>query len=451
MPKMKPLETTYDPDAVDSSMAMFCKLPRSIPVALSGPVAEFGTATVDGIALTRCQQTRDALGKWKLMVPVGEVAREYGRSYTVRLEGFRGRLGRKFPACTFEIKTAARKLPDPAYATHDAQALQAAREGMVLLKNENRALPLKKGSVLNCFGDGQHMYRISATGASKINPRWAPTFLQAVADHSDFTVNTALSAFYRVGNAVPDDAMLRQAKALSDTAILFITRHSGEGQDNRPIKGQYYLTDEEYALARFLAANFEKTVLILNTGYPIDLRWTEEMNISAILYTGFAGMLSAYALTEILDGRTNPSGCLPDTWAWDYRDYSTSDNQPVLDGDAPTPRDKDFGVRIYYEEDIFVGYRYFDTFQKPVAYPFGYGLSYTQFEIKPRLCPTDGGIAVEVTVTNTGTVPGKKAVQLYVSPPAGRLQKAAHVLAGFEKTELLQSGESQTMLLSADP
>ena len=451
MPKMIPLEKRYDPDAVDSSMAMFCKLPRSVPVGLTEPVTVFGTATVDGVPLTHCEQVRDALGKWRLMVPVGQVAREYGRGYTVRLEGFLGKNGKKFPACTFALETTARKQPDPAYASHDAQALQAAREGMVLLKNENRVLPLPKGSILNCFGEGQHVYRITATGASKINPRWAPNFLQAVEDHSDLSVNAELSEFYRAGNAVPEEGMLLRAREQSDTAILFITRHSGEGQDNRPVKGQYYLTDEERALAEAVTAAFPKTVLILNIGHPIEMEWTEELNIHSILSTGFAGMLSAYALVEILDGRTNPSGCLADTWAWDYWDYAASKNQPVLGEGDLNPTDKAFGVRIYYEEDIYLGYRYFDTFGKDVAYSFGHGLSYTGFSIK-----TDhfrigaGGVRLDVTVTNTGDVPGKKTVQLYASPPAGRLPKSDHVLVGFEKTKLLAPGESQTLTLTAD-
>ena len=451
MPAMKPTELTFDIDAIDSSMSLFSKLPRAIGVNLSEKVTRFGVARVDGIPLSYCEQTQNGLGKWVLLVPVGEVAREYDRVYTVTLEGFYGKYGRKFPACTFALKTDKQRQRDLAYDEHDAQALNAAREGMVLLKNENQALPLKKGSVLNCFGEGQHLFRITATGASRINPRWAPTFCQAVAQHSEFIINEELADHYRLGNPAPDGAMLRRAREKSDTALIFLTRHSGEAQDNRPIPGQYYLTDEELAMMRAVTAVFNKTVLILNTGYPVAMNWLKDMQISSILYTGFAGMLASYALVEILDGRTNPSGCLADTWAWDYWDDPVSKNQPVLDAGTPVPKDNAHGVRIYYEEDVYLGYRYFDTFEKSAAWFFGDGISYTDFELRSEnLIRNKKGIALDVTVTNTGAVPGKKAVQLYASAPSGKLEKPRHVLVAFDKTRLLAPGESQTLSLTAD-
>lgn len=451
MPVMKPRVTTFEPDEIDSSLCLFSRMPRAIPVELTGPIEEYGTATVDGIRLSCCEQIKDAQGKWKLMIPVGEVAYEYGRTYRVELKGFRGKHGRNFPPCTFELTTTPQKQPDPSYAEHDELALNAAREGMVLLKNDDRVLPLRKGSVLNCFGEGQHTYRITATGASRINPRWAPNFSQAVADHSDFTINAELAEFYRAGNGAPDPEILRRAKAQSDTALIFISRHSGEGQDNRHIPGQYYLTDEEMEMVKAVTAAFDKTVLILNTGYPISMEWTRGLNISSILYTGFAGMLSAYALVEILDGRTNPSGCLADTWSWDYFDSPVSKNQPVLGVGEPTPGDKAFGVRIYYEEDIYVGYRWFDTFGKSVTYPFGHGLSYTDFTIKTEnFSRGEKDVSLNVTVANTGAVAGKKVVQLYLSAPDGKLKKPARVLMGFEKTRLLAPGESQTISMTVE-
>ena len=444
MAYMKPIQTTFDPDEIDSSMHAISKMPRAIPVALAAPLTQFGTATVDGIALSGCEQVKNALNRWFLMVPVGEVAFEYDRSYTVKLEGFRGTLGKKLPPCTFQLKTVARKMEDPVYAEHDLQALEAAREGMVLLKNDSNTLPMKKDSVLNCFGNAQYMYRISATGASKINPRWAPNFHQAVEDHSDFTLNRELADAYRVHNGTPEASLLEKARAASDTAVIFLGRHSGECQDNRPIAGQYYLTEDEKNMIRAVCAAFDKTVLILNVGYPIEMRWIMEQGISSILYTGFAGMLSSYALLEILDGRTNPSGCLADTWSLDYYDSPASRNQPTLKAGEPTPKDNAFGVHIYYEEDIYNGYRYFDTFQKKVAYPFGHGLSYTDFSVRAEgFKQTAEGICLNVVVANVGFVSGKKVVQLYASAPDGKLEKPAHVLVGFEKTKLLAPGESQ--------
>ncbi len=450
MPQMKPTERTFDIDAIDGSMSLFSKLPRAIGVQLSEKVTYFGTASVDGIPLSHCEQTQNGLGKWVLLVPVGEVARDYDRTYTVKLEGFRANHDRAFPTCSFELKTEKQRQRDPSYDAHDGQALQAAQEGMVLLKNEDGVLPLQKDSVLNCFGEGQHLFRITATGASRINPRWAPTFAQAVAQHSEFALNEELADYYLLGNPLPDAAMLQRAKEKSDTALIFLTRHSGEAQDNRPIPGQYYLTDEEIQMIRAVTNTFEKTILILNIGYPISMTWLKEMHISSILYTGFAGMLASYALVEILDGRTNPSGCLADTWSWDYYDHPVSLNQPVLGEGQPVPKDNACGVRIYYEEDIYVGYRYFDTFEKGVAFPFGYGLSYTNFELKTdHFCRSQGGISLDVTVTNIGSAAGKKVVQMYVSAPAGKLEKPRHALIGFEKTKLLLPGESQRLHLEA--
>lgn len=447
---MLPIEKTYNPDQIDGKLSAFSKLPRVIQVSLTAPIEEHGVATVNGIPLSRCEQIQ-AVGFYMLLVPVGEVAREYDSTYTVKLEGFKGKNGKKFPTCTFKLKTTSRNYQDTAYAEHDEQTLQAAREGMVLLKNQGNLLPLGEESVLNCFGEGQHTYRISATGASLINPRWAPNFMQAVEDNSHFTINQELAAYYKSGNRVPDKELLLRAKEQSDTALLFITRHSGEGQDNRPIRGQYYLTEEELAMAKAITSVFEKTVLILNTGYPIEMSWTRELNITSILFTGFAGMLSAYALMEILDGRTNPSGRLSCTWPWEYYDNIVSKNQPVLKEGIPALADNEAGVRIYYEEDIYVGYRYFDTFGKAVAYPFGHGLSYTTFALAGKnFCRDAGGVHVNIEVKNTGAVAGKEVVQLYLTAPQGKLEKPAHVLVAFDKTRLLAPGDSQVLHLDVE-
>lgn len=453
IPMMIPLTKTYDPDQIDGKLSGFSKLPRAIQISLTAPVAKdgMGRATVDGVPLSRVDAV-NAVGFPILLVPVGEVAREYDHTYTVELDGFVAENGKKFPKCRFRLKTTSRKSQDPAYAAHDEQTLIAAREGMVLLKNQGNVLPLRPDTVLNCFGEGQHMFRISATGASLINPRWAPNFHQSVAEHSRFTVNEELAEFYRTPDAgAPEEAVLGRARERSDTALIFLTRHSGEMQDNRPISGQYYLSENERQMIRSVTAVFPKTVVILNTGYPIEMGWTKELGIQAIIYTGFAGMLAGYALTEILDGRTNPSGKLPDTWAWDYYDAPASRNLPTLKEGQPSLSDAASGVHVYYEEDLYVGYRYFDTFRKDVAFSFGHGLSYTEFASTVDAFHWDGKcVTVSVTVTNQGSYPGKEVVQLYVSAPEGRLEKPAHVLVGFEKTNLLQPGQSQALTISAD-
>lgn len=453
LPFIIPIDKSYDPDQIDGELSAFSKLSRCMQMSLTAPLAPngYGRVTVDGTELSPGEMVM-AVGFPLLLVPVGEVAREYDRSYTVKMEGFRAKDGKKFPPLTFTLKTTSRKLQNAAYAEHDEQTLIAAREGMVLLKNQDHLLPLAENSVLNCFGEGQHMFRISATGASAINPRWKPNFMQAVADHSHFSVNPELADYYRTtGACVPDADVIQRAKLQSDTALIFITRHSGEMQDNRLTKGQYYLSDAEREMVETVSREFGKTVLILNTGYPIALDWTKELDIDAILYTGFAGMLASYALVEILDGRTNPSGKLPDTFAWDFADHPVSKNYPTLPEGHPHIPDAGSGVRMYYEEDIYVGYRYFDTFGKGVAFPFGHGLSYTAFTAEASgFARTETGAALDVTVTNTGSTAGKEVVQLYLSAPDGRLEKPAHVLVGFEKTKLLAPGESQTLHLTAE-
>lgn len=450
---MLPIVRRYDPDVIDTgALSVFTKLSGYIPVLLLAPVAEggMGRATVDGVELTRCDAI-NVRGLHLLLVPVGEVAREHGRRWRVALEGFRAKNGRRFPRCAFWIRTTARREADPAFAEHDAMALEAAREGMVLLRNEGGALPLAEDAWLNCLGHGQHTWRASASGASRINPRWRPGFHRAVLEHSRFRVNRELSEFFLNPRAgVPDADMLARAREKSGAALVFISRNSGEMQDNRPVSGQYYLTDGETALLRAARAAFEKVIVILNAGYPISMAWLKRIPVDAIVYTGFAGMLSAFALMEILDGRTNPSGHLADTWPWDHRDNPVSRNFPALGADDPYMREDEAGVRVYYEEDVYLGYRYFDTFGAPVAFPFGHGLSYTRFEMEPVGLARDGGAAtVRVRVRNAGPAAGKAVVQLYAAAPAGKLQKPAHVLAGFEKTRRLEPGEAQVLSLAA--
>ena len=450
---MLPLVRRYDPAVIDTGLfATFSRVSRYIPVALLAPLAEggMGRATVDGVALTGCDVVQ-IRGVRLLLVPVGEVALEYGRRYRVALEGFTARGGRRFPRCAFWITTAARRAPDPAFEAHDAQALDAAREGMVLLRNEGGALPLAEDATLNCLGAAQHHWRVSASGASRINPRWRPDFHQAVREHSRFRVNRELSDFYLDPRAgAPDGPTLARARAMSDAALVFIGRRSGEMQDNRLVPGEYCLTDAELAMLRSARAAFSRVIVILNTGYPISMEWLRDIPVDAVLYAGFAGMLSAYALVEILDGRTNPSGHLPDTWPWDFRDDPVSRNFPRLGADAPYVHEDAQGVRVYYEEDVYLGYRYFDTFGVPVAFPFGHGLSYTRFEVTPvGLARDDGAATVRVAVENAGGAPGKAVVQLYAAAPAGRLEKPAHVLVGFEKTRLLAPGERQVLSLAA--
>lgn len=457
MPKFSLMQKTLNLEQTEGKYSAFAKCCYALPVRLSRPLAEdgYGTVTVDGVEISRGKVFfMDSIIKMNCMlIPVGEVAREFDREYTVRFSGFRAENGQMFRDQSFRFRTLPRKQKDPRYEAHDLVALQAAREGMVLLKNDDAILPLERRTVMNCFGAAQFIFRNSATGAGLINPRWQADFHQAVLEHSEFRVNDEISALYsRLRDVTPSEDELRRARAVSDIALIFISRTSGEFLDNKPDKGGYYLTDDEEAMIRTVSAAFEKTVAIINTGYPIDMRWVDRYGVKAALWTGFPGMCGGYALVELLDGRETPSGKLPDTWAQDYPDYPSSHNFMNYHEGDDVPGEKTHGVRLFYEEDIYVGYRYFDTFEKPVQYPFGHGLSYTAFSwTAVEIENENGSVSLRATVINTGSRVGKETLQLYIQPPAGLLEKPLRVLVDFGKTALLQPGETAALQLNATP
>ena len=451
------MQKTLNLEQTEGKYSAFAKCTYALPVRLTKPLAKdgYGTVTVDGIEISRGKAFfMDSVVKMNCMlIPVGEVAREYDREYTVAFHGFTAEDGSRFKDASFKFKTLPRRQKDEKYAAHDAVALRAAVEGMVLLKNEGPVLPLKADATLNVFGAAQYIFRNTATGAGLINPRWQANFHEAVREHSRFTVNEKISALYsRLRDVAPTEAELKAAREKSDTALIFLSRTSGEFLDNKPIQGGYYLTDEEEAMIAAVSAVFDKIVAVINSGYPIDMRWADKYGVKAAIYTGFAGMCAGYALVELLDGRENPSGKLPDTWALDYYDYPSAANFTNFREDDEVPGEKTHGVRLFYEEDIYVGYRYFDTFQKPVQYPFGHGLSYTDFAWRAESVEADeDGVSVTAAVKNTGTRGGKEVLQLYVGAPDGKLEKPRRVLADFEKTKRLAAGEEQKLTLTAEP
>ena len=448
---MLPIIRSFDPEADVARLSVYTKLRGYVAVAAFAPVQSgVGRATVDGVELSRWECVT-VKGVRLLLIPVGDVVHEHGRRCRVVLEGFMTPSGRRFPRCAFWARTEVRRQPNPEHAQRDEAALNAAREGLVLLKNGNGTLPLKSDATLNCLGRGQHRWRLSTAGSASVNPRWRPGFHRAVLEHSGFTVNAELSDFYRQSHAdVPEDAVLERAREMCGTALVFIERASGEMIDNRPVPGEYYLTDGELAMLRAARAHFDRLVVILNTGYPIGMAWMQQIAPDAVVWAGFGGMLSAWALVELLDGRLNPSGHLPDTWAWDIADDPVSRNYPVpAPGDGYIQEDS-IGVRVYYEEDVYLGYRFFDTFRAPVAFPFGHGLSYTRFEFTPiGLKKAADGVSLKLRIRNAGKVAGKCVAQFYVDLPEGKLEKPVRMLADFAKTALLAPGEAQELTLLA--
>ncbi len=447
---MGPLE--YNPLEIEQQMYMFDRrcvgcvmvIPTR-PVDQSAP----GTVRLDGKPLENYFfLVMDAGGYTVNMmgIPVrGMVG--YGEEHTLAFSGFVTTDGDEIESCELTMHTTEHPVYTPGYEAHDAIAYQAAAEGMVLLKNDG-VLPLQKDAVLALFGDGVTNFRNSATGAGKINPRFMRTLRDAIAEASDFVTLPELDAFYRLPvNAMPSDEIFQKAREATDLGILIITRGTGENIDCRPVPGEYYLTPEEEALLERISKEFAHTLVLVNTGYPIDMRWVRTYHVDAVLYTGLAGQSAAEATLAVLDGRVNPSGHLSDSWTWTYMDNPANAN--FYAGEVIRADDR-IWAQTCYEEGIYVGYRYYETFGREVAFPFGWGLSYTTFSQNAVLTKDDGdGFAsVKLTVTNTGSRPGKAVAQIYAALPETLQEQPARILAGFAKTGELAPGEAEELLIS---
>lgn len=386
-------------------------------------------------------------GMWILGVPLRGIVTEAGKNYELHVEGFQDVDGNNMNPQDFQVMAKEKVVPEEKFRNHEMVARQAAVEGTVLLENKNHLLPLEKGTVLNLFGKGIYQFRNGAVGAGKISPRYSVNLVEAIQENNYFNCNQELIEFYRCDDdQIPPETLLNQARKKSDLAIIMLSRAAGENMDNSSAKGEYYLSEQEELLIAKVTEVFSHAIAILNVGYPIDLSFVEKYNVEGVLYCGFGGMLAGPALIDILSGKENPSGKLPDTWTEDYFDLPSSKNfydcvdKPRMDADSTAY------VDTCYEEDIYVGYRYFDTFQKKVRYPFGYGLSYSEFEIETKEISFDGEfLNLEVTVENVGERPGKEVVQIYVGKPETEEETPKKELVAFEKTDELNAGEKQVI------
>ena len=261
--------------------------------------------------------------------------------------------------------------------------------------------------------------------ASLIKPRW------------QFSLQEAIE---KAGFAIGESAQ---------TALYVLSRGSGENKDNKPIAGNYYLTETGKRELSEAVKKYQHVILILNTGYPVEMKYISSLPLSAIIWTGFCGQRGTESLADILCGKVNPSARLADTWSYDYYDMPAADNFVNQDETTPVYSDdgKKQGVRVFYEEEQFVGYRYFDTFRKPAAFEFGHGLSYTKFSVSAKAAWESGVLSVTAEVRNVGERAGKESVLVYVGSPRGRLKKPVRTFAGFEKTKLLAPGEKETLIL----
>ncbi|MBX7127344.1 MAG: glycoside hydrolase family 3 C-terminal domain-containing protein, partial [Cyclobacteriaceae bacterium] len=256
------------------------------------------------------------------------------------------------------------------------------------------------------------------------------------------------------------DALIDKAAETSATAIVSIGRNAGEGSD-RPLESNYYLTAEERAFINKVATTFharnKKVVVVLNIAGVIDVaQWRDA--VDAIVLAWQPGLEGGNAIADILSGAVNPSGKLATTFPASYSDDPTAKNFPgKVFKDKPLQGmfgQQAFESEVVYEEGVYVGYRYYSTFGVKPAYPFGYGLSYTSFlysNLNLSAPAFTNQLTAAVTVTNSGAVPGKEVVQLYLSAPNGKLDKPASELKAFAKTRLLQPGESQTLTFTLRP
>lgn len=342
---------------------------------------------------------------------------------------------------------------------HIQLSRRAAAEGSVLLKNEHDVLPFAKGTKVAIFGKAQIDYVKGGGGSGNTVVSYVRNIYQGLKTKTkhikifeplSFYYQDYVDAQYEAGGLngmfdeapVPED-LLAQAKDFTDTAIITICRYSTETEDRRNDKTDhyFYLSPAEQHMVETVAANFANIVVLLNVGAMIDTSWfAQNPKISSAVMLWQGGMEGGLAAADILTGEVNPSGKLVDTCASSFEDYPSSEGFHESD---------DY---VKYTEDIYVGYRYFETVpgkKEKVVYPFGYGLSYTTFELSDIDAYNNAKrIFVTFTVTNTGTKAGKEVVQLYYSAPQGKLGKPAKELCGFVKTKLLEPGESEELCIS---
>lgn len=403
---------------------------------------------------------------------------------------------------------------DEAFANANAKNIEICSEGFVLLKNEQNALPLASGAKVSVFGKNSVDLSYGGSGSSGFTGIDYKTMDDSLTE-AGFQTNAALRKFYEDDRAsgagrssnssdldsgdnevitvgeTPQSMYTQQVKdsykEFGDAAIVVITRIGGEGFDLPRYQGDtegavsedsHYLEldqNEIDLLAAVTDGGFDKVIVVFNIPSAFEATFLEDPDyapfadkIDAAIWTGFAGGEGIMALGKILNGEVSPSGRLVDTWAADFSKDPTFVNFGT--GPSPAFSDKYTNGQYYfvdYEEGVYVGYRYYETraltdgedwYAENVVYPFGYGLSYTQFAWEVGQPSTseikkDGTIEIDVTVTNTGAVAGKEVVQLYCTPPyyEGGIEKAAKVLCGFAKTGELQPNESETVTLSFDP
>ncbi len=363
-------------------------------------------------------------------------------------------------------------------------AQQVTDEGLVLLENEDNVLPLTGEKKLNVFGFGAMNYKMGGGGSGATNLDQAVSLYEGL-DQAGIAYNQDLYDFYVENEDLVDsgssnvwaqmaagmfgeekpsepettdyitDEVMTQAKDYSDTAMIVVTAMSSEASDASV--DQLQISDNERALIDRVANEFENVIVLVNSGYAMDLTFIDEYeSIKSVMWIGNPGAYGATSIGNTLAGNVNPSGRLNDTYVTDINTI------PAVQNTGDYKYDNIPGVgRLDYEEGIYVGYRYYETlfagdeagYQDAIQYPFGYGISYTEFDQEiENSTVTDETVTIDVKVTNTGNVAGKEVVQVYFNPPYtdGGIEKSETVLAGFAKTEELAPGASETVTIEFD-
>lgn len=359
-------------------------------------------------------------------------------------------------------------------------AKKAALEGIVLLKNEDHILPLKKGSKIALYGKGADRTVKGGTGSGDVNERESVSIYQGLLNVGFEVVSKEwieeYNAIYENSRCRWRDEILKKAKGVedqpsqffdiyasnpfsmpdenavtkkeADVALYIISRFSGEGSDRRAEGGDYYLSENEKKSLEDICSFYDKVIVAVNSGGQMDLSFMDTYdNIKGLFYIGYGGMEGGNAFAEILSGKESPSAKLTASWTYRYEDYPNANTFSYMTGDAIEE----------YREDIYVGYRYFESFGLPVRYGFGYGLSYTDFSLQmlslTKQAEDRGSrICLEALVKNEGkTFEGREVIQLYLALPNGRIKKEEKRLLAFQKTGLLKSGDEEKLTLSFSP
>jgi beta-glucosidase len=370
----------------------------------------------------------------------------------------------------------------PDLKAHAQVARKAAGEAIVLLRNENAALPLKGTEKVALYGVSSIDFVAGGTGSGDVNKAYVVNMVDGM-QNAGFTLDKSLVDFYTAFKAydaaqtavagtgmswfsrrklsevaIPENGINNQARA-NDVAVVVLGRNAGEGAD-RKMMDDFELTSIERELLQRVSSTYhalgKKVIVVLNVGGVIETNSWKNL-VDAIVLPWSPGQEGANAVADVLTGKVNPSGKLPMTFPVNFMDHPSSANFPynyqqnaARGGFSWGPRQPQKDVDYTnYEEGIWVGYRHFVTRDVAVSYPFGFGLSYTNFAYsKPVVKAVADGFQASITVTNTGSVAGKEVVELYVSAPAGGLDKPARELKAFGKTKELKPGESQTLTLN---